>query len=181
METVNSLIVEQVKRFEVDFLYSMAKAKVLVGGQRIRGDDGSVLEPKPGSVVEVSRWVAEELIRGGIASLQEDVQVDRVYLNRLRWLETSISSEALRPLPRCFYPRVRRYLQTVKATSPELVNEIDGALREVFNARIRKLLRLAFAPSIPPDAHASMQPEERVLFDLIRSSLSSWKEGVLGV
>lgn len=180
MEMVDSLVVEQIKRFEVDFLNSTTKVKILVDNQRIKRGDGTMLEPKLGSSIELERWIAEELAQSGVASLQDDVQIDRVSLNRIRWLETSISAEALRSLPQGFYPRARRILQTAKASNQDRQNEIDSVLREILNTRVRKLLRLAIAPSLPPDAHASMQPEERLLYEMIHGFLSSWKEGVLG-
>jgi len=180
MEIVDSLVVEQLRRFEVDFLSSPTKVKILVDNQRIRAGDGTMLEPKLGTSIELERWIAEELTQSGVASLQDDVQIDRVSLNRIRWLETSISAEALRSLPQGFYPRARRILKAAKSSDQGRQNEIDGALREILNARVRKLLRLAIAPSLPQDAHASMQPEERLLYEMIHSCLSSWKEGVLG-
>lgn len=178
MEMVDSLVIEQIKRFEVDFLNSMAKVKILIDDQRIKMGDGTTLEPKLGSLIELERWIAEELAQSGIASLQDDVQLDRVSLNRLRWLETSISADNIRPLPQGFYPRARRLLQITSKT--ELKNEIDSTLREVLNARVRKLLRLAVAPSLPQDANVSLQPEEKLLYELIHRCLNSWKEGVLG-
>jgi len=155
--------------------------KIQVNGQRIKIGNGAVLEPKLGSIVEVERWVAEELAQSGVGSMQDDVQLDRISLNRLRWLETSISADSLRPLPPSFYPRARRLIQTARASSPELLNDVDSTLREVLNARVRKLMRLAIAPSLPPDAHASLQPEEKLVYDIIHGCLNSWKEGVLGV
>jgi len=180
MEMVDSLVVEQIKRFEVDFLNSITKVKILADDQRIKAGDGTTLEPRLGSSIELERWIAEELARSGVASLQDDVQIDRVSLNRIRWLETSISADALRSLPQGFYPRARRILQAAKASDQDRQNEIDSAIREILNARVRKLLRLAIAPSLPQDAHASMQPEERLLYEMIHRCLSSWKEGILG-
>jgi hypothetical protein len=179
MEMIDSLVVEQIKRFEVDFINSMTKVKILVNDQRIRLEDGTNLEPKLGALIELERWIADELVQSGLASPQDDVQLDRVAINRLRWLETSFSADSLRPLPPGFYPRARRLLLQA-ASKAELKNEIDSALKEVLNARIRKLLRFAIAPSLPQDARASLQPEEKLLYELIHGCVNSWKEGVLG-
>ncbi len=179
-DSINSIVVEQIKRFEVDFLNSMTKVKVLVGGHKIKTGEGSVIELEEGSTVEVERWIAEELVRSGIAVPRDEVQLDRIALNRLRWLETSVSSDYLRPVPQGFYPLARRLLKSAKATNPELANDVDSAIREIVNARIRKIVRLAIAPNIMTEVYASLQPEEQLLYNVIYGCLNAWKDGVLG-
>ncbi|MGQ9513584.1 MAG: hypothetical protein ACUVTL_00795 [Thermoproteota archaeon] len=181
LDLINSIVVEQIRRLEVDFLNSMMKIKVLAGGQKIKTGDGTVIEPEAGSTIEVERWIAEELIQSGIAASREEIQLDRVALNRLRWLETSISSDSLKPVPKGFYPLVRRLLRSAKSTNQDLANEIDSAVREIVNARIRKIMRFATAPNIMTDVYASLQPEEQFLYNAIYCCLNAWKEGVLSV
>ncbi|MBO3802746.1 MAG: DNA replication complex GINS family protein [Candidatus Brockarchaeota archaeon] len=180
LELINSIVVDQIKRFEADFLNSPAKVKVLVGGHKIRTGEGNVIELEAGTTVELERWIAEELVKSGIAAPRDEDQLDRVALNRLRWLETSVSSDYPRPLPQGFYPLARRLLSGARAANQAIAGEVDSAVREIVNARVRKVLRFASAPNHVTDVYDSLQPEEQLLYNVVRNCLNAWKEGVLG-
>lgn len=172
---VSKTVVDSLSRLEMQFRVSPIRLRVTGEATGVRRADGRPMDLHTGEVVELERWVGEELAGAGLAEPLEE-PITPTVLNRLRWLEGMAQGEALRPLPDAFYPRARRLLRAEGETGL-----LRQAILDVVSGRIRKIIRLASVASIPREAGAAMQPEDAVLYDAVRTCISAWRDAVLGV
>jgi DNA replication initiation complex subunit (GINS family) len=84
-----------------------------------------------------------------------------------------------------FYPRLRRFLLGLKqrvAQNPALGSDQLRATisaRDLVSLRLSKLLHLTSGTSFAPDLMQKITPEERRLFEVVRSLVEEWRVAVL--
>ena len=138
-----------------------------------------------GKEYEVRFWIAKELEKAGIARFREEELLKLVKLNKIHWKERVQSTQQISSLPEDFYPRLRRYLDDLKADAmkkPEKMREYQKAgdlSRDIIRLRLKKIVSLASAPSQTDQILRTLTKEERVLYDNLYGIISKWRAKIL--
>lgn len=140
-----------------------------------------------GKEYEVKYWVAKELERAGIARVRQEELLDAVKLHKIFWKESIQQARQVSPLEEDFYPRLRRYLASLKRkaiSNPEKLKEYDKARRlsrDIVNCRLRKIVSLASSPAQTNQTLKNLAREERVLYERLYEIINKWKQKILKV
>ncbi|WP_309493082.1 hypothetical protein [Candidatus Hecatella orcuttiae] len=141
-----------------------------------------------GERFEISRWVAEELVESGVAQLESEAEkLSLLDLQKAQIVETMQASRRLSTLPENFYPKLRRFLKTLKEAgsgNPEKRAEFEQALRlgmDILTSRLNKILLLASAPEQSEAAVRNLTWEERFLYERLYRTVEEWKASALKV
>ena len=137
-----------------------------------------------GNEYTVRFWVAKHLEKAGIARfLGEELNAPRLY--KIQWTERIQSISQLSSLPDDFYPRLRRLLAELKASSkssPEKMREyeyIQKLSQDIVNCRLRKIISLASTPGEKSQILRNLTTEERNLYDRLEKIINEWWSGIL--
>ncbi|RLI33651.1 hypothetical protein DRO53_05065 [Candidatus Bathyarchaeota archaeon] len=143
------------------------------------------LELKPveaGERFEASRWVAEDLVKAGIARFEEvEAEFSLAELQRVRLLEGMQQQRRPGQLPENFYPRLRRLLRRLKAEaskSPEKMVEYGKAYQwasDLLALRLNKILVLASARGEAGESLKNLTEEELALYRSLHRTVEEWK------
>ena len=139
-----------------------------------------------GKEYEVRLWIARELERAGIARIRKE-RLDTTTLYKVHWRERVQPVRQLSSLPEDFYPKLRRYLSTLKeeaTTSSEKMKEYERVVHlfhDIVNCRLRKIISLASVPAPSSQLLENLTREERHLYDRLREIISGWRSAVLGL
>lgn len=140
-----------------------------------------------GKEYEVPYWIAKELERAGIARIREEELLDAVKLHKISWKESIQQARQVSPLDEDFYPRLRRYLVTLKrkaVSNPEKMREYEKATRlarDIVNCRLRKIVSLASFPAQTNQTLNNLALEERILYHRLNTIINEWKSQILKV
>ena len=138
-----------------------------------------------GKEYEVKHWVAKELERAGIARIREEELLDAVKLHKISWKESIQQARQVSPLEEDFYPRLRRYLASLKRkaiSNPEKLKEYDKARRlsrDIVSCRLRKIVSLASSPAQTNQTLNNLAREERELYKRLYEIINEWKSKIL--
>jgi hypothetical protein len=125
-----------------------------------------------GKALKVSRGIASHLADSGWVKIGEDHLATKD-ISSMRWLESS--EESLIKLPDFFYLRAAKLLKEGLGKAVEIQND----LQEIIDMRLRKLVKLVFLRDVPTNILERLQPEEVLLFNLLREALNTWKREVM--
>ena len=168
---------------DLDFNFHNASTKVIILKNLRSLKLGSItIGPfKEGEEVEAKNWIASELIKAGHARYHDEYAMNGVSLNKIHWRETRLQTgRRISSLPDYFYPRLRRYLHSLKekATSDaSFAVEYDRTVRlahDIINCRLKKIVRLAAAPSQTENILRSFTSEELMLYTELHAKISEW-------
>jgi hypothetical protein len=139
-----------------------------------------------GNEYEVYFWVAKELADTGMVHFREDDMLDTTKLFKVQWKEGVQIPGQISELPDDFYPKVRRYLATLKqeATQPEKISEYQKTqhlAKDVVNSRLRKIVALSSAPGQGEQVTKKLSGEEKILYEQLVKIISDWKAKILDV
>ncbi len=137
-----------------------------------------------GNEYEVYFWVAKELSNAGMVHFREDDILDSTKLFKVQWREGVQIPGQISELPDDFYPKLRRYLATLKgeATRPEKINEYQKTqhlAKDVVNSRLKKIVALAAAPGQGEQVLKKFSSEEKILYEQLVKIISEWKGKIL--
>jgi hypothetical protein len=140
-----------------------------------------------GSEARIPLWAARVLSKEGIVklSLDEGQDLKSSELFKLSWKEER--NEMLSPLPANFYPKLRDLVDDLNRSIKEnpthtTLSEQRQAYmkaKDLINCRLQKILRLSFERNPPKGAVEALQPEERAIFEALRSEIEEWREKIL--
>ncbi len=134
---------------------------------------------------EVRRWAIEELERAGVIRPLEMEQFDLTKLSKMHWKEGVQPPKLMVPLPWDFYPRLRRYIGSLRRSAmnnPEKMKEYERALqlsKDLVNIRLRKIISLASASAQVDRLLQSLTKEEQELYKALRFAIDEWKRKIL--
>ena len=137
-----------------------------------------------GNEYEVHYWIAQELMRTGIARPREGELLDTSSLYKIQWKERVQSTRQISKLPESFYPKLRRFLTQLSeeaARKPEKIREqekIRHLIQDVTNSRLKKTIVLASAPAQTEQVLSSLADEERLLYDEIYKLVNEWRNAM---
>lgn len=174
---------------DADFMFENKPVKVVINRncpeiQLVGVKVGPFEESKE---YEVKNWVARELERAGIARIREEELLDAVKLHKISWTESIQQARQVSPLEEDFYPRLRRYLASLKrkaVSNPEKMKEYEKAThlsRDIVNCRLRKIVSLASSPAQTNQTLNNLAREERALYECLHSIIKEWKSEILKV
>jgi hypothetical protein len=143
---------------------------------------------KEGEEIETKNWIASELIKKGYARDNDEYSVNVISLNKIHWRETRLQTgRRISSLPEYFYPRLRRYLHSLKENAisdASFAIEYDRSIRlahDIVNCRLKKIVSLAAAPSQTENILRALAREERILYNVLHTKISKWKIDIFKV
>lgn len=171
----------------VDFMFENKLVKIIINRNcpEIQLVGVKVGPFEEGKEYEVKNWVAKELERAGIARVGEEELLDAVKLHKISWKESIQQSRQVSPLEADFYPRLRRYLASLKrkaVRNPEKMREYEKATRlsrDILNCRLRKIVSLASSPAQTNQILSNLALEERELYKQLYEIIDEWKSKIL--
>lgn len=174
---------------DIDFMFENKPAKIVINRNcpEIQLVGVKVGPFEEGKEYEVKYWVAKELERTGIARVRKEELLDAVKLHKIFWKESIQQARQVSPLEEDFYPRLRRYLASLKRkaiSNPEKLKEYDKARRlsrDIVNCRLRKIVSLASSPAQTNQTLNNLAREERVLYEGLYAIINEWKSKIVKV
>jgi len=171
----------------VDFIYENTPVKIIINRNQPEIQlAGLTIGPyEEGKEYEVKYWIAHELERAGIARLREEETLDSVKLHKISWKESIQQARQLSPLQEDFYPKLRRYLATLKRGAignPDKLKEYEKVMRlshDIVNIRLRKIVSLASSPEQTNQTLKDLAQEERTLYKQLHKIIDGWKSNIL--
>ncbi|MDI6805423.1 MAG: DNA replication complex GINS family protein [Candidatus Bathyarchaeia archaeon] len=138
-----------------------------------------------GNEYEIQFWIAQELVKAGIARFREDERLDAAKLYKIQWTERVQTAGQIPKLPENFYPKLRRYLIELKeeaSKNTEKIREyekIKHLTQDVLNARLKKIVSLASAPAQIEQTLKNLTVEERILYDQLYNIMQKWRTQIM--
>jgi len=138
-----------------------------------------------GNEYEVYFWVAKELANAGMVHFREDDILDATKLFKVQWKEGVQIPGQISELSEDFYPKLRRYLATIKeeiSKQPEKINEYEKTkhlAKDIVNSRLKKIVSLSAGPSQTDQVLKKLTSEEKILYEQLVKLISRWKTNIL--
>jgi hypothetical protein len=171
---------------DIDFMFENKPVKIMTNRNcpEIQLVGMKVGPFEEGKEYEVKYWVAKELERSGIARVREEELLDAVKLHKIFWKESIQQARQVSPLEEDFYPKLRRYLASLKhkaLSNPEKMVEYQkakGLSNDIVNCRLKKIVSLASSPAPTNQTKNSLAREERELYKKLREIIDEWKSNI---
>lgn len=139
-----------------------------------------------GKEYDIPYWIANELEKAGIAKLRDEELLDTKKLDKTLWKEKIQQTRQITHLEQDFYPRLRRFLQSLRkqaSTNPDKAQEYrkaTDAAQDIVNIRIRKIIALASSPEQTNQTlDNDLAKEEHTLYDQLYTTINEWKNNIL--
>jgi len=173
---------------DFDFRNTSAKIVILENLKPLKTGSITIGPLKEGKEVETKNWIASELIKAGYARYSDEYSMDGISLNKIHWRETRLQTgRRISSLPEYFYPRLRRYLHSLKEKSvsdASFAVEYDRSVRlahDIVNCRLKKVVSLAAAPLQTENILRDLAREERILYNDLHTKISKWNTDIFKV
>jgi hypothetical protein len=138
-----------------------------------------------GNEYEVYYWIAQELTASGIAHFHEDDGLDATKLYKILWKERVQIAGQISELTEDFYPKLRRYLASIKAEiakHPEKAQDYEKAKQlawDIINSRLKKIIALSSGPAQTGQLQKKFTCEERFIYKQLGKIINEWKAQIL--
>ncbi len=174
---------------EVDFEFENGPVKIIAtkDSPEIKFNDITLGPLERGQEVELSFWIAEELVKSGLAKFRDEDALDMTKLSKIHWRETIPTSRQIPRIPENFYFILRRFLKEMREECKEDSSKIaryEKALslsKDIVNCRVRKIISLAAISAGTTEMTKNMAAEEVALYGRLSAILNDWKDGLLKV
>ncbi|MCS7139002.1 MAG: DNA replication complex GINS family protein [Crenarchaeota archaeon] len=123
-----------------------------------------------GKSTRIYRGVANQLAESGWVKIGEERLTSKDIVS-IRWLESS--EEGFIKLPDFFYLKAMKIMKDNKGGKRI---EIQNDLQEIVDIRLRKLFKLVFLKEIPTSIIERLQPEEVLLYSLLKETINIWQK-----
>ncbi len=171
---------------DADFVFENMPTKVVAvrGSPRIEAAGFSVGPFEEGNEYEVRFWIAREIEKAGITKPREE-KLGASWLHQIQWKERIQPVGQLSSLPRDFYPRLRRIVVELKASSrsgPDKMRQYDyvqNIARDIVDCRLKKIVSLASTPGQKSQILRNLTVEEQELYNRLEKSISRWTAEIL--
>jgi len=172
---------------DADFMFENTPVKIIVNRNCPEIElAGLKIGPfEEGKEYEVRFWIAHELEKAGIARFREEELLNAVKLYKMHWKERVQSVGQISSLWGDFYPRLRRYLASLKreaVNNPEKMKEyekVSRLSRDIINCRLKKIVSLASAPAQTDQILKNLTSEERIIYERLSSIINDWRSKIL--
>ena len=174
---------------DMDFIFENSPARIVVNRNcpEIELAGFKVGPFEEGREYEVKYWEAIELERVGIARFREEELLDIKKLDKILWKEKVQQTRQVSHIEEDFYPRLRRFLSSLKSganTNSEKIIDYRKALdsaNDIVNVRLRKIVYLSSSPEQTDQTLKDFAKEERALYDCLFTIINEWKAKILSV
>jgi len=174
---------------DIDFDFKNAPVKIVVirDSPELTVGEKSIDPLKSGQEVEIPYWIAEELVRSGIAKFRDEDRLALAVISKVHWRETIPTSRQIPQLPENFYSMLRRFLMELEAdtrsdqTKLKDLEKAIGLSKDVVNCRARKIVSLAAAPLQTESIIQNLTSEERALYMKLGDIINDWKRRILSL
>jgi len=173
---------------DADFIFENAVVKIVANRDSPEIDlPGTKLGPfKEGKEYEVKYWIAAELKKAGIVHIRMEEPLDLTMLNKIHWKERVQTSQKVTPLPKDFYPKLRRFLEELNEEAikkPEKRSDSEKAKNlsdDITQMRLKKIISLASSTrDHTGQILRSLTNEEKYVYDCLHKIISEWKTEIL--
>lgn len=171
------------KMFDIKYENQNVKLIVLknIPEMEVAGEEiGSVEES---SYIEVKNWIADELMKTGMAKLASDEErLSVIEIQKAQVKETMQSPRRFSTLPEDFYPKLRKFLKELKSkahSDPVKMQELQKVhklVTDIVSSRLGKILILSSAQEKDENLLRNLTPEERILYDTLNKTVNAWRE-----
>ncbi len=173
----------------LDFRFENSLAKVIANRNypEIRLAGLSVGPLEEGNEYEVYYWIAHELAESGIVHFREDDSLDATKLYKIQWKERVQVPGQISELPEDFYPKLRRYLATLKeqmTKQPEKMQEYEKAKQvacDIVNSRLKKIVTLSSGPAQTDQILHKFTSEERLIYERLCKIVNEWRTQIIEI
>lgn len=171
----------------LDFVFENSPVKVIANRncQEIKLAGLTVGPFVEGNEYEVLYWVARELEKFGVVRFRGEELIDSTKLYKIHWKERVQTAGQISELPKDFYPKLRRYLEELKAETAkhsDKIREYEKAKQlalDILNLRLKKVVSLASGPAQTGNILRNLTAEERLLYEQIYKFINGWKAQLL--
>jgi hypothetical protein len=138
-----------------------------------------------GNEYEANYWIAQEFVDSGIAHFREDDCLDATKLYKILWKERVQIAGQISELTEDFYPKLRRYLASIKAEivkKPERMREYEKVKHlalDIVNSRLKKIVALASGPAQTGQIQKKLTCEERFIYEQLGRIIKEGKAEIL--
>lgn len=172
---------------DMEFIYENTPVKIMVNRNcpEIQLPGLTVGPLEEGKEYEVKFWVAKELEKAGVARFHDEELLNAAKLYKLHWKESVQPVKQIAPLPEDFYPKLRRYLNSLKMQcikKPEKLKEYEKVSRlthDIINCRLKKIVSLSSAPEQTNQILNNLTREERAIYKSLYVIISEWRSKIL--
>jgi len=136
---------------------------------------------------EVRNWVADELLRIGVARLDDEAaRLNLVEVQKTQIKEIMQTSRRLSKLPEDFYPKLEKLLRELEknVSNPAKAVELEKVKQlatDIITSRVNKILMLSSSQEHAEAALRNLSPEEMVLYKRIHEAVNEWRNKALNL
>lgn len=176
-----------VEEIDFDFKNTPVKIVVIRDSPELIVGEKDIGPFKSGQEVEIPYWIAEELVRSGVAKFGDEDRLGLPALSKVHWRETIPTSRQIPQLPEKFYSTLRRFLLELEAdtrsdqTKFKDLEKAVGLSKDIVNCRARKIVSLAAAPLQTESVVQNLTSEERALYMRLSDIINDWKKRILSL
>ena len=171
---------------EVKFQHRKVRLKALTSIPKL-SIAGFTLGPfEAGDRFEAYWWMAEDLVKSGIAQYEEaEGEFSLTDLQKVRLLEGMQQQRKPGKLPEGFYPRLRELLRRLRAEasrSPERLVACNKAYQwaeDLVALRLNKIMLMALARGEVGESIKNLTEEELALYRRLHQAVEEWRRQVL--
>lgn len=138
-----------------------------------------------GNEYEVYYWIAEMLVEAGIGHFRTEDCLAASEIYKVQWKERVQVAGQISELPENFYPRLRRFLATLKkeiAHQPEKAHEYEKIKQlalDIISARLKKIIALSAAPMSADQVLKKLTSEEKLIYEQVGKIINEWRTQIL--
>jgi hypothetical protein len=171
-ELLNWILKRELKRIRLRYEFEETLVIPQVDSKSIRLPGLGEVVMEKGKAIRVYRGVANQLANSGWAKMSEE-HLTAKDVTSMRWLESS--EEGLIKLPDFFYLKAVKLMENKGAKNIGIQND----LQEIIDIRLRKLIKLVFLKETPMSILERLQPEELLLYNLLKETLNMWQRELM--
>ncbi len=186
LSSIIALMVNKIIEFiERDYMEEEVRIEIISGPKKVFSHEGFI-ELSRGAEYALPRWVSEILVNEKYARYREE-GFDVEKLSSIAYNEESaVKKLQLMKIPRYFYMMIKKDIEDLlkKLESSgniallEEYKQREDLYYTIGRIRVRKILNFLLLPSIPQEIADKMSEEEKLLYIVLKDSLSSWMKSL---
>ncbi len=175
---------QMLERREREYMLGTTSARMRSSVENLDVGDFHIDQLAEGELVDLPRWVADELIAQGMAVSSETPFENEIFSALSK--EKMMGPLQLSALPLDFYVRMKRRLAALGTavvegkTRKEELERFRAVCYDLVGIRLSKLLSLSSSSTPASSLAEKLTPEEASFFALSQSLSKEWKAGLLG-
>lgn len=172
------------ERREREYLMGTARTRMRSSIENLAVGDFRVDKLAEGEVVDLPRWVSDELVAKGLAEPAETPFENEMFSALSK--EKMMGPLQLSGLAPDFYVRMRRRLANLNAavaegkSRREEFERLRAVCYDLVGIRLSKLLSLSSSSTPASSLAGRLTPEENSFFGISQALSKEWKAGLLG-